>query len=232
MIYSEYPVEGIASTLLRRVFGWMTMGLALTGSFALLVNVVPEFQQVVAHNGWFLFGLILVQFGLVMFLSLAIERMSETTAIVSYLVYSMLVGIMLSTIFMFYTSASIALTFFVCSAMFATMAIYATVTKTDLSGMGTYLLMALIGLVIAGFVNMFVRSSQMDLIVSFIGVIVFTLFTAYDVQMIKRMGMHMLGEGQAMTKVSIISALKLYLDFINLFLYLLRFLGQGKSNNN
>lgn len=231
MIYSEYPVEGVASALLRRVFGWMTLGLALTGAFAAGVNAIPQFQHAVAHNPALMIVLVLLQIGLVLFLSFGLESMSETTAIISYLAYSMLTGVTLSTILLFYTGASIVLTFFVCAGMFAVMAIYAMVTKADLSGMGTYLMMGLFGLIIAGFVNMFVRSAQFDLITSMIGVVIFTLFTAYDVQMVKRMGMHMIGEGEAITKVSIISALKLYLDFINLFLYLLRFLGQDKNRS-
>jgi FtsH-binding integral membrane protein len=113
--------------------------------------------------------------------------------------------------------------------MFAVMAIYGMVTKADLSGMGTFLMMGLVGLILAGFINMFLKSEQFDFVVSLIGVIIFTVFTAYDVQMIKRMGMTMLGDCEEMTKVSIIGALKLYLDFINLFLYLLRFLGQRKD---
>jgi FtsH-binding integral membrane protein len=128
-----------------------------------------------------------------------------------------------------FTPASLALTFLICAGMFGTMALYGLVTKSDLSGMGTYLFMALIGIIIASVINIFVRSSGMDFVISLIGVIIFTLLTAYDVQMIKQMGMVMIANDEEITKVSIVCSLKLYLDFVNLFLYLLRFFGQKKD---
>lgn len=228
MMYSEYPAEN-AGTLLRRVFGWMTLGLSTTGITAVLVNMMPNVQRIIALNPVVLFLLIIVQFGLVIYLSFGLQRMSKDAAIVSYVLYSFITGITLSTLFLVFTGASLAITFFVCASMFAAMALYGSITKSDLSGLGSFLLMGLIGLIIASLVNMFVHSSQVNYIVSIIGVIIFTLFTAYDVQMIKRMGMHMLNEGEVMTKVSIISALRLYLDFLNLFLYLLNFFGQKKD---
>jgi FtsH-binding integral membrane protein len=155
--------------------------------------------------------------------------MSAGTAVLSYLLYSILTGVTFSFLLLLFTPASLALTFFVCAGMFGTMAIYGLVTKSDLSGMGTYLLMGLVGLIIAGLINMFLHSSSMDFVISIIDVIVFTLLTAYDVQMVKQMGMAMIANDAEMTKVSIVCALRLYLDFVNLFLYLLRFFGQKKD---
>lgn len=228
MAFNEYRVVA-AATLVRRVFGWMTLGLSLTGLTAILINMMPNIQQVLKMNPSVTFILILAQLGLVFYLSFGLQRMSRETAIFSYLLYSVLTGATLSTLFLLFTKQSLAGTFFVCAATFAAMALYGLVTRSDLSGLGNFLMMGLFGLIIAGVINMFWRSIHFDFVTAIFGVIIFTLFTAYDVQMVKRMGLAMLGSGMDMTKVSIISALKLYLDFINLFLYLLRFFGQKKD---
>jgi len=228
MVYSEYPVQA-AGTLVRRVFGWMTLGLSITGLTSILVNLIPNIQRAVAMNPGIMLVLILIQLGLVLYLSFGLQKMSREVAIASYLFYSFLTGITLSTLFLAFTGASLALTFLICAGTFAAMSIYGLITKSDLSGLGSFLFMGLIGLIIAGVVNIFLKSAQFDFITSIFGVIIFTLFTAYDVQMVKKMGLVMLGTGADMTKVSIISALKLYLDFVNLFLYLLRFFGQKRD---
>jgi FtsH-binding integral membrane protein len=228
MMYSNYPVE-VAGTLVRRVFGWMALGLSLTGLTSVVINMIPNFQRAVVTNSAIMLILILAQFGLVIYLSFGIQKMSREAAIASFLGYSVLTGVTFSTLFLVYTGASLALTFLIYASMFAAMALYGLVTKSDLSGLGSFLSMGLIGLIVAMFINMFLGSAQFDFMISIIGVIIFTLFTAYDVQMVKRMGMSMLGTGADMTKVSIIGALKLYLDFINLFLFLLRFFGQRRD---
>ena len=228
MMYSEYPVA-TAGALMRRVFSWMTVGLVATGLTSFAVNMMPAVQTVVATNSLVLLVLVAAQFGLVIYLNVGLKSMSAGAAVLSYLLYSILTGITFSFLLLLFTPASLALTFFVCAGMFATMAIYGLVTKSDLSGMGTYLLMGLVGLIIAGLINMFLHSSSMDFVISIIGVIVFTLLTAYDVQMVKQMGMAMIADDAEMTKVAIVCALRLYLDFVNLFLYLLRFFGQKKD---
>jgi len=228
MIYSDYPAEA-AGTLVRRVFGWTALGLSITGLTSILVNLIPNVQNALKMNPSIMLILMLVQLGLVVYLSFGLQKMSREMAIASYLFYSFLTGITLSVLFLIFTGASLALTFFICSGMFAAMAIYGLVTKSDLSGLGSFLFMGLIGLILSGVLNIFLRSAQLDFITSIFGVIIFTLFTAYDVQMVKKMGLAMLGSGADMTKVSIISALKLYLDFVNLFLYLLRFFGQKRD---
>lgn len=228
MMYSEYPVEN-ANTLLRKVFGWMTLGLSLTGVAAWITNMIPGLQHAIAHNMLVLLLIIIAQFGVLMYLNFGLARMSKETAILSYVLYSLLTGLTLSVLFLVFTGASLALTFFICAAMFGAMALYGSMTKQDLSGLGTFLFMGLIGLIIAGLINMFVHSAQFNFIISIFGVIIFTLFTAYDVHMIKRMGMVMIDDGQESTKVSIICALRLYMDFLNLFLYLLNFFGEKKE---
>ncbi len=230
MMYSEYPVESAGSTLLRRVFGWMTLGLSLTGVTAVAMNMIPGMQLALKQHPGLILVLVLMQLGVVLFLSFGIQRMSKEAAMACFVFYALLTGMTFSTLFLVYTGASLALTFFVCAGMFGAMALYGMMTKSDLSGLGTFLIMGLVGLIIAGLINMFLRSAQFDFITSIFGVIIFTLFVAYDVQRIKQAGMHMLGEGDDMAKVSIISALSLYLDFINLFLYLLRFLGQRRND--
>lgn len=228
MVYSNYSVQA-AATLVRRVFGWMTLGLTITGLTAVLINMIPNMQRVIATNPAIFIVLIIIQFGLVFYMSFGLKRMSREAAIASFLFYSFVTGATFSVLFMVFTLPSLAVTFFVCAGMFASMAIYGLVTRSDLSGMGNFLFMGLIGLIVALLVNMFLKSAQFDFIISIFGVIIFTLFTAYDVQMVKRTGMTMLESGADMTKVSIISALNLYLDFVNLFLYLLRFFGQPKN---
>lgn len=228
MMYSEYPVAA-AGALMRRVFSWMTVGLAVTGSVAYGLSLMPALQHAIMANSLVFILLIVAQFGLVIYLNGWIRSMSAGTAVVAYLSYSLLTGATFSALFLLFTLPSLAVTFLVCASMFAAMALYGYFTKSDLSGMGTYLLMGLVGLIIAGLINMFLHSSAMDFVVSLIGVIIFTLLTAYDVQMVKQMGMTMLGNDEEMTKVSIVCALKLYLDFVNLFLYLLRFFGQKKD---
>jgi len=228
MVFSEYQLEA-AGTLVRRVFGWMTLGLSITGITAFALSKVPQVQQLLATNPSVTFILILIQLGLVLFLSFGLEKMSPQAAILSYLVYSFATGVTFSILFLLFTGASLALTFFICAATFGAMALYGLVTRSDLSGLGNFLFMGLIGLIISGVVNIFLKSSQVDFVSSIFGVIIFTLFTAYDVQMVKRFGLALYNSGADMTKVSIMSALKLYLDFVNLFLYLLRFFGQRRD---
>jgi uncharacterized protein len=228
MVFSEYQLEA-AGTLVRRVFGWMTLGLSITGITAFGFGMAPGIQKFLNTNPSLMFMLILVQLGLVVYLSFGLQKMSSQTAILSYLFYSFVTGITFSTLFALFTLPSLGVTFLICAATFGAMALYGLVTRSDLSGLGNYLFMGLIGLIISGVVNMFLKSSQVDFVTSFFGVIIFTLFTAYDVQMVKRFGLALYSSGADMTKVSIISALKLYLDFVNLFLYLLRFFGQRKD---
>ena len=166
---------------------------------------------------------------MVIWLSARLSRISITTATVGFIAFSILNGMTMSVFFAVYTTASIALTFFVSAGMFGAMALIGYTTKKDLSSIGGFLIMALIGLIIAGLVNMFLRSTMFDLIISGLGVILFCGLTAWDMQWIKRALLEAPDMGEASQKIALLGALNLYLDFINLFLYLLRFLGDRRN---
>ncbi len=227
MMYSDYSSEKGGSQLLHRVFAWMTVALAITGVTAWGIANYPPVLTFVFKNPMVMIPLFLGQLGLVIYLSFRIHKMSYSTAIITFLFYSFLTGVTFSIFFLQYTHESIAMTFLLCSAMFATMAVYGYFTRADLSSMGSILFMGIIGLIVSLFINMFLRSSAFDYLISMAGIIIFTLLTAYDVQQIKRLGQQM--PGASLGNLAIIGALKLYLDFINLFLYLLRFFGQRRD---
>jgi hypothetical protein len=219
-----------ATLFLAKVFNWMAAGLGLTGLTALLVAGTPALQQAIVGNKILFYGLIFGELGMVIYLSARIEKMSASMATNLFLGYSILNGATLSVILMLYTGTSVATTFFVAGGMFVSMAVYGTVTKRDLTSMGSFLFMGLVGIIIASVVNIFLGSSMISWVVSAIGVIVFTGLTAYDVQKITRLGSGGIMEnGQAaIRKGAIMGALTLYLDFINLFLMLLRFMGDRR----
>ena len=215
------------NTFIRSVYNWMGIGLALTGFVAYYVSGSATLQNLFFGNPMLLFGLIIVELAMVFTLSARIAKLKATTAAGLFIVYSALNGITISSIFLIYTRSSITSTFFICAATFAVSSIYGMVTKKDLTSFGQFLFMGLIGIVIASVVNMFVRSSGMSMIISYIGVIVFVGLTAYDTQKMKNMAMTQPEGMNAATvqKGAIIGALSLYLDFINLFLMLLHILG-------
>ena len=175
-----------------------------------------------------MWGLVIAEFALVIGISAAINRLSLATATLMFVAYSVINGAMLSSIFMIYTAASIASVFFITAATFAVMALIGYTTKTDLTSVGKLLFMALIGLVIATIVNMFIGSSTMTMICSYVGVLIFVGLTAYDSQKIKNMLMQAPDAGESSQKLALLGALTLYLDFINLFLYLLRIFGKER----
>ncbi|MGV1099354.1 Bax inhibitor-1/YccA family protein [Thiovibrio sp. JS02] len=219
-----------ATLFLAKVFNWMAVGLGLTGLSAFLVVNTPLLQQIIFGNKFFFYGLIFGELGLVFYLSARVERMSARAATNLFLLYSLLNGLTLSAILLLYTGTSVAATFFVAGGMFVSVAVYGTVTKKDLTGMGSFLFMGLIGMIIASVVNLFLGSAMVSWVVSGIGVIVFTGLAAYDVQKILRIGSGgIMQSGQAaIQKGAIMGALALYLDFVNLFIHLLRFLGDRR----
>lgn len=219
-----------ASAFLAKVFNWMAAGLALTGITALAVVQSPAALQFIFGNRFVFYGLVIAELGLVIYLSARVAKMAATTATGLFLLYAVLNGVTLSSILLLYTGSSIAATFFVTAGMFGAMAIYGAVTKKDLSSWGSFLFMGLIGVVIAGLVNIFLQSPMVSWVMSGIGVVVFTGLTAYDVQKIRSLGAGaMMGDGEAgLRKGAILGALTLYLDFVNLFLMLLRFLGDRR----
>ncbi|RUM40564.1 MAG: BAX inhibitor (BI)-1/YccA family protein [Desulfocapsa sp.] len=219
-----------ASTVfLAKVFNWMAMGLGLTGIVAWLTASSGLAMSIVSSPVFMI--LIFAELGMVFYLSARINKIQSGTATGLFLGYAVLNGLTLSTIFLAYTKASIGGTFLITAGMFGAMAIYGMVTKRDLSGMGSFLFMGLIGIIIASVVNIFLHSSSLYWTISVIGVLIFVGLTAWDVQKIKTMGEQgILEQGEdAIRKGSIIGALALYLDFINLFLLLLRFFGGSRD---
>ena len=220
-----------ASTIfLAKVFNWMAIGLGLTGLAAYLTINSEAALQLVFGNKMVFYGLIFGELGLVIYLSARIQKISAQAATGLFLAYSILNGVTLSAILLLYTMTSVAATFFVTAGMFGAMAVYGFVTKKDLSSWGSFLFMGLIGIIIASVVNIFLGSSMMSWMISAIGVLVFTGLTAYDVQKITRIGAQGIMDGgeAAIRKGAIMGALALYLDFINLFLMLLRFMGNRR----
>jgi len=233
----QVPATEASTIFLAKVFNWMAIGLGLTGVIAFLtinsqtaMQMLFTVQDGYAKPNMLLYGLLIAELGMVFYLSARIQKISAQAATGIFLGYSALNGVTLSTILLYYTASSVTATFFVTAGMFGAMAVYGFVTKKDLSSWGSFLFMGLIGIIIASVVNMFLGSSMMSWVISGIGVIIFTGLTAYDVQQITRMGEQgiMNGGESAVRKGAIMGALKLYLDFINLFLMLLRFMGDRR----
>jgi hypothetical protein len=223
--------EVLVNDYVRSVYNWMCIGLALTGFVAFYISTNETLLRLVFSNSLIFFGLILAEFALVFAIAGMVNRMSAGTATALFVIYSTLNGVVLSFIFLAYTRASIASTFFICAATFLACSIYGWITKRDLTSLGGFLFMGLIGIIIASVVNWFVRSSAMSMIVSYIGVFVFVGLTAYDTQKIKNMALAQPAglDGAVIRKGAILGALSLYLDFINLFLMLLRIFGQSRD---
>ena len=224
-------VEVLVNDFVRSVYNWMFIGLALTGIVALYVSTSETLLGLIMGNRLIFFGLILAQLALVFSISGMVNRMSATTATLLFVIYSGLTGVTLSFIFLVYTTASIVSTFFICAGTFLACSIYGWTTKRDLTSFGGFLFMGLMGIIIASVVNMFIRSSAMSMIVSYIGVFVFVGLTAYDTQKLKNMALSQPAglDGAVIRKGAILGALSLYLDFINLFLMLLRIFGQSRD---
>lgn len=217
------------SNLMYRVYAWMCLALSITAATAYYVSTNATILNALFRSPVIPWVLIIAQIGLVLILSTMIARMSFEMALGLFILYSISVGLSLSALFVVYTLPSLFSTFLVASGMFGAMALYGYYTKSDLTTMGSYLFMAIIGLVIAGVVNIFLKSDGFQFVISGIGVLVFTLLTAYDVQRIKTMLEQSLGDRETMAKATLMGALALYLDFINLFLYLLQFMGKRKE---
>lgn len=226
---NQYSISKIHTRFLSKVYGWMSFGLITTAIISLFVATNPYLINLIFSNKIIFYGLILAQIGIVSYLSFGIERMKSSTATISFILYSVLTGLTLSSIFFIYTSTSIATVFLITSAMFAAMAIYGQFTNSDLSSMGGILTMILFGMIISSLVNLFFQNPTFHYIISALGVIVFSLLTAYDAQKIKRISELHSESNEELSKYSIISALSMYLNFINLFLYMLRFMGRRRD---
>ena len=225
---TEADVQREQARFITKVFGWMSVALAITGAMAMYTVTSETLLSFVFGSKITFFGLIILELVLVGFLSARIRRMNATTATAIFIGYSLLNGLTLSSIFLLYTSSSIASTFFITAGTFAVFALVGYTTKSDLTRLGSLLFMAVIGIIIASVVNMFLGSSQLDYIISFVGVLVFTGLVAYDTQKIKEMNIIGNEGTEEDRKEAIMGALTLYLDFINLFIFLLRLFGDRK----
>ena len=240
MNYNDYEIKDFTqerslsfndsfAILMRKVYLWMAMALVITGVTSYGVASSPGLMQAILTNNALLWVLIIAEFGLVFAISAAINKLSLTTATLLFVLYSVINGATLSVIFLVYTMESIASVFFITAGTFGVMAFVGYTTKKDLTSLGKMLLMALIGLIIATLVNVFfIQSSGFSLIVSYVGVLIFVGLTAYDSQKIKQMLLQAPDAGESAQKLALLGALTLYLDFINLFIYLLRIFGDRK----
>ena len=222
----ELSMSAAFPILMRKVYVWMTLALALTGFTAYGVATSPGIITALYSNSVLLWGLVIAEFAIVFGVSAAINRLSLTTATLLFVLYSVINGALFSSIFLVYTMSSIASVFFITAGTFGVMALVGYTTKKDLSSMGKILFMALIGIIIATIVNIFLKSSGLEMIVSYLGVLIFVGLTAYDTQKIKNMLLMAPDASEASQKIALLGALNLYLDFINLFIYLLRIFGR------
>jgi FtsH-binding integral membrane protein len=209
------------------VYAWMAVGLAVTASVGWLISSNTAALKHVLSGGT-MFGIIIAQLVLVVAISGAINKISATVATALFVLYAGLNGLLFATIFLVYSLPSIAGTFIACAAMFGAMSLYGMFTKTDLTTMGKILFMALIGLIVASVVNMFFASSALYWLVSYAGVFIFAGLTAYDTQRLQGMAIQTSGDAAMAARLSVVGALMLYLDFLNMFLFLLRLMGKKR----
>ena len=225
----ELSMSAAFPVLMRKVYLWMTMALAITGFTAYYVATNETLITALVTNQILFWGLAIGELALVIGLTAAINRLSLTTATLMFVLYSVINGATMSFIFLLYTASSITSVFFITAGTFAAMALFGYFTKTDLTSMGKFLLMTLIGIIIATIVNIFTKSQGLAVILNYLGVLVFVGLTAYDSQKIKQMLQMAPDAGEGAQKIALLGALSLYLDFINLFLYLLRILGSRRD---
>jgi FtsH-binding integral membrane protein len=232
-IISVSPTQQLAiSRFVTRTYGWMFLGLALTGLVSFLIASSPTAVGAVLENRWAFMGCILAEFGLVIGLTAAWRRLSAAAATMGFLLYAALNGVTFAVIFLVYTMSSIAQVFFITSAMFGGLALFGTVTKRDLTGIGTFMAMGVWGMILVSLVNVFMQSNALSLGMSVAGVIIFSGLAAYDAQKIKAIAYASTTNGMSTgeaDKGAIFGALALYLDFINLFLSLLRLFGERRN---
>ncbi len=227
----ETQTQVRVNSFIQGVYNWMALGLGLTGLVAFFVANNPTLLQLIFGNKLIFFGLIIGELALVFTISSRVHKMEASTATKLFLLYAALNGATLSVVFLAYTASSIASTFLICAATFGACSIYGMTTKKDLTSWGGFLFMGLIGIIIASVVNIFIQSSAVSMIVSYIGVFIFIGLTAYDTQRLKAMAMTQ-PEGldeAVIRKGSILGALSLYLNFINMFLFMLHIFGGSRD---
>lgn len=222
---TSFPESATLQSFMQRVYQWMAMGLALTGAVAMWAASNTSVLKMLSGGGFLV--AMLVEIGLVFWLSASIMKISPQAAAAGFLVYSAVNGLTLSFIFIAYTGTSIANTFFLAAGTFAAVSLFGWTTKSDLTSLGGFFMMGLIGILVATVVNIFLKSSALYWIISYAGIALFIGLTAYDTQRLK--AIHQSGGGESSGQLAIIGALKLYLDFINLFLFLLRLFGRRRD---
>lgn len=229
MFSNSYEIEQKISSFMAGVYGWMSGALAITAGTAYYVATTPAIVMYMYTHPGAMLGLFFAQMAFVFSITFFLNRMPFIVALTLFLLYAVSLGITLSSIFAVYTHSSIMSTFLTTACMFGCMSLYGYFTKADLTSIGNIGFMILIGLVIGMLVNMFLRSEQFDYILSGAGVVLFVLLTAYDTQKIKQIARSGLVDQEMLSKVTLLGALTLYLDFINIFLFLLRFMGNQRD---
>jgi len=224
---SARTVQSMVSAAMKKVYMKMTVALLVTAIVSLFCSASATFQQFMITNRWFMWLMIIVEFGIVIGVSAGIQKLSSATATGLFYLFAVVNGLMLAPIFWVYTMTSIAKTFFITAGTFGAMSVFGYTTNQDLTKVGNILFMALIGLIIASVVNIFTHSSTLEWIITIAGVIIFVGLTAWDTQQLKRMAM--VTPSDQIGRLATLGALSLYLDFVNLFLYLLRIFGSSRD---
>lgn len=228
-IKEPFSFNDVFHILMRKVYGWMFYALCITGLTALLVSSNDNIMVAILEHQYIMWGAIIIELALVVCLTFLIHRLTLAQAMMAFILYSAVNGITLSLVFLVYSTATIGITFLVTACTFGAMSVYGYFTKKDLSMVGRCCFFALIGIIIATIVNFFLGSTMMDYVISYIGVVVFMGLTAWDTQKIYKMLVHQDDVSEGTKKIALLGALTLYLDFVNLFLYLLKIF--GRKNN-
>ena len=221
----QLGIKSYQALFITKVYNWMALALFITGLVSYFVASSPELINIIMGSKFVFYGLLIGELLLVIYLTRSIDKLSQNMVIAGFLLYAVLNGLTMSFIFMIYTSNSIATTFYVTAGTFGAMSLYGYYTKKDLTSLGNMAMMGLIGIIVASIVNMFLQNDMMSWIITYLGVAIFVGLTAYDTQKLKNMGSQGFVNDESMEKTSILGALTLYLDFINMFLFLLRIFG-------
>jgi len=221
----QLGIKSYQALFITKVYNWMALALFITGLVSYFVASSPELINIIIGSKFVFYGLLIGELLLVIYLTRSIDKLSQNMVIAGFLLYAVLNGLTMSFIFMIYTSNSIATTFYVTAGTFGAMSLYGYYTKKDLTSLGNMAMMGLIGIIVASIVNMFLQNDMMSWIITYLGVAIFVGLTAYDTQKLKNLGSQGFVNDESMEKMSIMGALTLYLDFINMFLFLLRIFG-------
>ncbi len=224
----QLGIKSYQALFITKVYNWMALALFITGLVSYFTASSTQILNIIVGSKFVFYGILIAELLLVIYLTRSIHKLSQNMVIAGFLIYAILNGLTMSIIFLIYTSNSIATTFYVTAGTFGAMSLYGYYTKKDLTSLGNMAMMALIGIIIASIVNMFLQNDMMYWIITYLGVAVFVALTAYDTQKLKELGSRGFVNDESMEKTSILGALTLYLDFINLFLFLLRIFGNRK----